>query len=70
MGTRGENKSSRALLFLILLASIVGELFLLNSYMSVQKQQSVADVTRGESLRLMDVLRQSSDKGRLVIGGK
>jgi polar amino acid transport system substrate-binding protein len=61
MGTRGENKSSRALLFLILLASIVGELFLLNSYVGVQKQQSVADVTRGESLRLMDVLRQSSD---------
>jgi hypothetical protein len=52
MGTRGENKSSRALLFLILLASIVGELFLLNSYVGVQKQQSVADVTRGESLRL------------------
>ena len=50
-----------AVLFVMLLASIGGELYALKLYSANQELQSTADTTRSDSLRLMDELRQSSD---------
>ena len=61
MSSRSKSRALLTVLFVMLLASVGSELFVLQLYSANQELQSAADTTRSESLRLMDSLRQSSD---------
>jgi PAS domain S-box-containing protein len=58
---QGEKKSVLVLVILMLLASIIGELFMLKLYSENSEKSFQTKQRRSESLQLVDMLRQSSD---------
>ena len=61
MRGKGERRSTLALLVVMLLASIGAELNVVRLFADNLEQQAAAETRRIESLRLMDMLRQTSD---------
>ena len=61
MRGKGERRSTLALLVVMLLASIGAELYVVRLFADNLEQQAAAETRRIESLRLMDMLRQTSD---------
>ena len=61
MRGRGERRSTLAVLVVMLLASIGAELYVVRLVADNLEQQTAAENRRSDSLRLMDMLRQTSD---------